>query len=406
MDHWASDPNCPKHPSKGRPAVRRITEAPEDDPNPRITDSGEPEELSGPERQDQDDVEHAEGSQYDPDDEYPEELYGDYPEDDDTAAWMGGMRAIPEELLPPGEDETEEDDFPTEQLCGMRLRGELPTPSISVNIGLNPNCIEPLPRMVTPTPAEYELQLEHYRNITDRQQYQLMSLRNQITELRENGQRTQQRNTLWTNHLDEMNMELRRFCTAIQMDNSQDVMLNIARSTIISQNRRATERENAVRAESSESSNSNGETSYSDMPTLESRPDTPQVEIPQLIPLETGGQTGRLVYEYDPEDMQTRRLVYLDDVVETLRAIKEDPDWEYRTAMAPKEVRPQRAFRCITIYVEVNGMKGLALLDSGSSIDCVSPEFTRIARLPVVPLDKPALDRSPNFGLHKSKVKF
>ena len=43
----------------------------------------------------------------------------------------------------------------------------------------------------------------------------------------------------------------------------------------------------------------------------------------------------------------------------------------------------------MTTYVEVNGMRGLALLDSGSSIDCISPEFTRIAKIRASPLSKP-----------------
>ncbi|KAI0070795.1 hypothetical protein K474DRAFT_1608019 [Panus rudis PR-1116 ss-1] len=41
------------------------------------------------------------------------------------------------------------------------------------------------------------------------------------------------------------------------------------------------------------------------------------------------------------------------------------------------------------MYVEVNGLKGLALLDSGSSIDAMSPEFARVSNAKTFQLDKP-----------------
>ncbi|KAK7682125.1 hypothetical protein QCA50_014711 [Cerrena zonata] len=63
------------------------------------------------------------------------------------------------------------------------------------------------------------------------------------------------------------------------------------------------------------------------------------------------------------------------DETPRLSAIVAERDREYRSAMVPKEARPHREFKCITAYVELNGLKGLALLDSGSSIDCVSPDF-------------------------------
>ena len=97
---------------------------------------------------------------------------------------------------------------------------------------------------------------------------------------------------------------------------------------------------------------------------------------------------------------------------EMVFAIATTGDREYRSAMGPKEVRPQRDFKCLTVYVEVNGMKGLALLDSGSSIDCVSPEFARVAELTTKPLGKPVglqlgcvgSRSSINFGT-RAKVK-
>ena len=64
-------------------------------------------------------------------------------------------------------------------------------------------------------------------------------------------------------------------------------------------------------------------------------------------------------------------------------------DREYCSAIVPKEVRPQRDFKCMTTYVEINGLRGLALLDSGSSIDCISPDFARVAKVKAFALEKP-----------------
>ena len=64
-------------------------------------------------------------------------------------------------------------------------------------------------------------------------------------------------------------------------------------------------------------------------------------------------------------------------------------DREYCSAIVPKEVRPQRDFKCMTTYVEINGLRGLALLDSGSSIDCISPDFARVAKVKAFVLEKP-----------------
>ncbi|KAK7677888.1 hypothetical protein QCA50_019200 [Cerrena zonata] len=118
--------------------------------------------------EDHEEPEQVDGSQYDPDDDYPEELYGDYPEDDADPAWMGGMRTIPEEPGRSDDQESPDDEPHIERLCGMKLRMETPvaTPGNSAT-------------------TESEIQLEQYRHITATQQYQLMCIRNQLSMLQE-----------------------------------------------------------------------------------------------------------------------------------------------------------------------------------------------------------------------------
>ena len=44
---------------------------------------------------------------------------------------------------------------------------------------------------------------------------------------------------------------------------------------------------------------------------------------------------------------------------------------------------------CLAAYITINGVKAYALFDSGSTTDAVSPDFTRVATLPVYELDNP-----------------
>ena len=88
--------------------------------------------------------------------------------------------------------------------------------------------------------------------------------------------------------------------------------------------------------------------------------------------------------------------------VDRLFAISANRDREFRSAISPKEVRPERVFKCMTAYVELNGMKALALLDSGSSIDCVSPEFAKVAKLRPQPLAKPVALQLGCVGSHST----
>ncbi|KAJ3490429.1 hypothetical protein NLI96_g1451 [Meripilus lineatus] len=82
----------------------------------------------------------------------------------------------------------------------------------------------------------------------------------------------------------------------------------------------------------------------------------------------------------------------IDDTIveEMMRAMGPERDREYRMAIEPKTgTRPKRAFKCLTAYVEVNGTKALALFDSGSSIDAISNEFARVAKVDAFELEKP-----------------
>ena len=44
---------------------------------------------------------------------------------------------------------------------------------------------------------------------------------------------------------------------------------------------------------------------------------------------------------------------------------------------------------CLTAYIDVNGTKAYTLFDSGSTTDAISPDFTRVARLPILELENP-----------------
>ncbi|KAI0039258.1 hypothetical protein FA95DRAFT_1473011, partial [Auriscalpium vulgare] len=43
----------------------------------------------------------------------------------------------------------------------------------------------------------------------------------------------------------------------------------------------------------------------------------------------------------------------------------------------------------LAAYVTINGQRALALFDSGSTPDLVSPDFARVANLPLFALEKP-----------------
>ena len=54
--------------------------------------------------------------------------------------------------------------------------------------------------------------------------------------------------------------------------------------------------------------------------------------------------------------------------------------------------RPQRVDGeqlCLAAYVKINGVKAYTLFDSGSTTDSISPDFTRVAQIPVKTLEDP-----------------
>lgn len=64
----------------------------------------------------------------------------------------------------------------------------------------------------------------------------------------------------------------------------------------------------------------------------------------------------------------------------------------YRTAMHTNgnvEDRPRQKGRCMTVYCVVNGLRAKALLDSGSTINCISPEFVNVSKVEVFALSEP-----------------
>ncbi|KAF7792137.1 hypothetical protein EIP86_003167 [Pleurotus ostreatoroseus] len=64
----------------------------------------------------------------------------------------------------------------------------------------------------------------------------------------------------------------------------------------------------------------------------------------------------------------------------------------YRAAMRTNGQvidRPAKEESCMMVYCEINGLKAKALLDTGSTINCISPDFVHIAKVPVASLSQP-----------------
>ena len=383
MDHWAKD--CPHGDQKNGPAVRVMDEF-------RETESStEQEPTTGREHEEGEEYdENPEGSQYDPEDDLPEEIYEDYSDQDQGSAWMGGMRDL---------DYHSDTEETGERLHSMvEETGETDEPTEDWFIGVAP----------PETRVAYELELEHQRSLMWATQYENRSLHQSVQQLSKENARLVEVNNIWARHLEECRVELRRMAIAIRTGASSGELNQMVQASTANQHRRMTEREQAVcSVYPDEESEGEGD----EIPDL--------VTIPETPPDSPGGPTIHNVWMTDPtqqedgiEGMAADQDTE-DSTEEVLNAMS-DPvqQREYRTTITPKEVRPQRMFRCMTAYVVVNGMKGLALLDSGSSIDCVSPEFARVAKLPVFPLDKPVglqlgcvgSRSSINFGVREKVV--
>ncbi|GJE92036.1 hypothetical protein PsYK624_081890 [Phanerochaete sordida] len=91
-------------------------------------------------------------------------------------------------------------------------------------------------------------------------------------------------------------------------------------------------------------------------------------------------------------DTATPRAPLHDVTNARMFAMREDDPRVYRTAMrttGSAQQRPPSAAKCMTIHVTINGLKALALIDTGSTINCVSPDFARVAKIPVFELTNP-----------------
>jgi hypothetical protein len=60
---------------------------------------------------------------------------------------------------------------------------------------------------------------------------------------------------------------------------------------------------------------------------------------------------------------------------------------------------------CLAAYVTINGVKAYTLFDSGSMTDAVSPDFTRVANVPIYELEKPLTLQLGCAG-SRSKINF
>jgi hypothetical protein len=60
---------------------------------------------------------------------------------------------------------------------------------------------------------------------------------------------------------------------------------------------------------------------------------------------------------------------------------------------------------CLAAYVTINGIQAYTLFDSGSTTDAVTPDFTRVAKLPTYTLDDPVTLQLGCIG-SRSKINF
>ncbi|KAK1230632.1 hypothetical protein PQX77_006276 [Marasmius sp. AFHP31] len=108
-----------------------------------------------------------------------------------------------------------------------------------------------------------------------------------------------------------------------------------------------------------------------------------------LVPDESDTE-GELTVEYDEVDRlefteYLRTMKVSDDGVEpTLKPTKVRIP---HTGMRPKRTIDQN--RCLTAFVEINGLKAFVLFDSGSTSDAISPDFAKHAKLRVFQLENP-----------------
>ena len=180
----------------------------------------------------------------------------------------------------------------------------------------------------------------------------------------------------WRQQAGDINVDLNELCEAIRRGLPHSGLLRLVEEIDRRQRRRFGDRERRLSAV--QYRDSDEETDYDDMPALITPSGRSSPELPAV-----GNRN-----DVDGEE-QGVEAADEGSAVNRLFAISADRDREFRSAICPKEVRPERVFKCMTVYVELNGMKALALLDSRSSIDCVSPDFAKVAKLKPQPLAKP-----------------
>ena len=382
FDHWAAD--CPNGDQKDGPAVRMMDETVEHEDNAETAQANEDDPAAY-----SSEVDNLEGSQYEPEDELPEELYDEYSDQDHADAWMGGMRPVT--------DDSETDEA-TERLHSMVEEPEVPL-SEQWEIGVAP------PEMR----VAYEFELEHQRSLMWAIQYENRQLHQSAQTLTKENSRLREVNDIWARHLEECRVELRRIGIAIRTNADRGELNQMVQVSTANQHRRMVEREQAF-CSIYPDDDDEGSEGIPDLVTVPGTPPESPVDGPTVNNVWVDEDEIPDAEQEETADGTTRNL---ESDSEVLFTMSEPTRREYRTTITPKEARPQRAFRCMTTYVVVNGMKGLALLDSGSSVDCVSPEFARVAKLPVFPLDKPVglqlgcvgSRSSINFGV-RDKVRF
>ncbi|KAK1234691.1 hypothetical protein PQX77_002103 [Marasmius sp. AFHP31] len=105
------------------------------------------------------------------------------------------------------------------------------------------------------------------------------------------------------------------------------------------------------------------------------------------------------------EDSENESETEQDEVVlhlnygEYFCSISEQKGGGFVASVEPRPIKPPRTGkhperstaekRCLAAWVVLNGVKGFALFDSGSTADVVSPDFARVARMRIYQLENP-----------------
>ena len=387
--HYVSEGLCPKGSGTTTPAVRHMVEVQEPESDIECKGQEDPEAgIDAP----------LEGSQYDgSEDEEPEELYDEYPEDENE--WMGGMRVETE-----SEDNVYEE---SEWLGGMRLfslrdddereastsrrrratrprTGDFLGVPVGIPQGDRPRrTVDFRGRETDESHVRCEREIRTLTNMMDELQRRNAGLRGRLTESEMENDTLTRHNAMWREQAGEANLDLMELSDAIEHGLDHTLLLQRLVEVNRRQRNRFAQRERMLsRIQYRDEDETSDDGSLPELVSWEGDRELPSVW--DWEPEERGMEETR-----GPNEIPDNQEVEIPDVQERLLAMSAQRDREYRSAITPKEVRPEREFKCMTTYVELNGLQGLALLDSGSSVDCVSPEFARIAKLKVAPLAKP-----------------